>query len=369
MAKAFPIGLDIGNTVVRLLQLGGSPQDLRVLEAARFVIPPELRQDPERRRQAVIEGIRSALRERKFRRRDVVMALSERELAIRNIRMPKTPDEELATAVNWEAQNKFPFDTATAVIQHLRAGEVHQGDKVFDEVIVLAVPRAEVERRVQLATDLKLSLVSLDVEPCAVFRCSERFLQRQGDEETVSVLVDIGSRTMIVIARGRQIVFIKTIPLGGDVLNRSVAESLDLSSTEAEALRRRLARRAKPDAGEAEGPDRVRVAVADAIRPHVEDLANEIALCLRYYGVTFRGARPEAITFSGGEAHAPDLPQILGQRLGVEAKIGDPFRGVAIGHLGPVLDRRGCLGEWTTAFGLSLKGIYLAEQAEGSCAA
>jgi len=85
--------------------------------------------------------------------------------------------------------------------------------------------------------------------------------------------------------------------------------------------------------------------------------------------VTFRGARPEAITFSGGEAHAPDLPQILGQRLGVEAKIGDPFRGVAIGHLGPVLDRRGCLSEWTTAFGLSLKGIRLAEQAEGSCAA
>jgi type IV pilus assembly protein PilM len=290
-------------------------------------------------------------------------------MAVRNVRMPKLPEEELATAVNWEAQNKFPFDTATAVIQYLRSGEVRQGDKVFDEVILFAAPRSEVERQIRLAADLSLDLVSLDAEPCAVFRTYERFLRRREDEDVVTVITDIGLRTTVAVARGRQIVFIKTIPLGGEVFNRAVAESLELSLGEAEALRRRNGRRAKTEDGEQEGLDRVRLSVSDAIRPHLEDLANEIGLCLRYYGVTFRGPRPEAILFTGGEAHDPDLPRMIADRLGVEAQVGDPFRAVAIEHLGPILDRRGCLSEWTTAFGLSLKGTYLAERAEAGYAA
>lgn len=369
MARVFPIGLDVGTTVVRLLQLGGTERDLRVLQAGRFAIAQELRTDPQRRRQAIVEGIANLMRERRFRSRELIIGLSDKELAIRNIRMPKMPEEELPTAVNWEAQNKFPFDTATAVIQSLRAGGVRQGDKILDELILFAVPRAEVEQEIQLAADLGLDLVSLDPQACAIFRTYERFLMRREDEGVASVFADIGSRTTIVIAKGRRIVFIKAIPLGGEVFNRSVAECLDLSATEAEALRRRIARRAKEERGKPDEPDRVRRAVADAIRPQLEDLANEIGLCLRYFGVTFRGPRPQAITFTGGEAHDPDLPRILGERLGIEAKVGDPFRKVATDHAGPVIDRRGCLSEWSTVFGLSLKGAYLAEQAAAGHAA
>jgi type IV pilus assembly protein PilM len=175
-----------------------------------------------------------------------------------------------------------------------------------------------------------------------------------------------------VIARGREIVFIKTIPIGGLVFNRAVAECLELAVTEAEALRRRIGRRGclstapvLPD----EQHQRVYRAVADAIRPHLEDLANEIALCLRYYAVTFRGARPEKITFTGGESQNAAIPATLGERLGVEAVAGDPLRGVKIDHLGPVLDRRGRLSEWTTAFGLSMKGLHLADQLPAGYAA
>jgi len=362
MAKVFPIGLDIGTGMVRLLQLGGAERDLRVLQAGRFAIPQEVRADPQVRRQVLVEGVATLMRERRFRSREVVIGLSDRQLAVRNIRMPKMPEDELPTAVTWEAQNKFPFDTATAVIQSLRAGEVRQGDKVLDELILFAVPRTEIDEQIRLAADLGLDLVSLDPQVCSIFRTYERFLRRREDEDVICVFVDIGSRTSVVIARGRQIVFVKTIPLGGDVFNRSVAECLDLSVVEAEALRRRISRRARGDTAHPEEPDRVRRAVADAIRCQVEELAGEIGLCLRYYGVTFRGARPRSITFTGGEAHDPDLPNLLGDRLGVRVEVGDPFCGVGIEHLGSILDRRGRLSEWSTAFGLSLKGARLAEQ-------
>ena len=60
---------------------------------------------------------------------------------------------------------------------------------------------------------------------------------------------------------------------------------------------------------------------------------------------------------------------MLAERLGVEVQVGDPFRGVRTDHLKRVLDRRGCLSEWTTSFGLSLKGLALAEPLQAGWAA
>lgn len=364
--RPLPIGLDIGTTTVRMLQLGGGPRDLRAVDAAKFVLPAEVKNDPAKRRAFLVDSLRRQLKECRFRGREAVMALSGGELATRNIRMPRMADEELAAAVNWEAQNKFPFDTATAVIQHVKAGEVVQGDQALDEIILFAAPRAEVEAKIQLAAEAGLELVSLDAEPASVFRGFERYLRRREDEGTVSVFVDIGAETTLVISRGRDLVFVKTIPIGGAVFNRAVAECLELSTSEAEALRRQMARRQDvsdaPDAAEADA-DRAGRAVADAIRPHLEDLANEIGLCLRYQGVTFRGPRPEAATFTGGEAHDSRLVAMLGERLALPPCVGDPFRGIRTEHLGPVLDRRGVRAEWATAVGLALKGIALAEAA------
>ena len=98
--KKLPIGLDIGTTAVRLLQLGGSNRDLRVVEAAKVVLPSEAKADSNRRRECLVTSIRRLIREHRFHGREAVMALGAGELAIRNVRMPKLSDMELTTAVN-----------------------------------------------------------------------------------------------------------------------------------------------------------------------------------------------------------------------------------------------------------------------------
>jgi len=351
-----PIGVDIGLTAIRVLQLGGTPRDLRVMDAARIAVPQEVRADPTRRRAFTVESVRSAVRKGKFRGRAAVMALGPSQVSARNIRLPRMSAEELATAVNWEAQNKFPFDTATAIIQYLRAGEVRQGDRLLDEVILLAAPRAEAEEALRLAAEIGLNLVSLDAKPCALFRGFERYLRRRVDGEVVTALVDLGAHTTVLVARGREIEFLKTIPIGGVTLNRAVAECLDMAAAEAEGLRRHLGSRRGSDD---EAADQVARTVADAVRPHLEDLANEIALCLRYHSVTFRCPRPQAVTFSGGESNNPDIVAALGERLGIEVRVGEPLKGIETGHVGPVMDRRSGLAEWATVLGLSLKGFCL----------
>ena len=59
---------------------------------------------------------------------------------------------------------------------------------------------------------------------------------------------------------------------------------------------------------------------------------------------------------SGSEGN---IPEMLGQRIGLPVIVGQPFRGINTGNLGPHVDRRGMLSEWTVAFGLSLKGAFI----------
>ncbi len=357
MAHRLPIGLDIGTTAVRLMQLAGSGRRLRVLDAAKAAIPPYAEREAGPRREAVVECVRALLKDRHFRGHDVVLALDPAQVAIRSIRLPPTPEEELPTAVKWEVQNKFPFDMATAVVQYLPAGHVRQGDRTLQEVLVLAVPRQDVEARVHMAAEAGLHVVSVDASPCALWRTFERYRRREEDRDVVTAIVDLGARTQVVLARGRDIVFVKTIPIGGTLLNRAVAERLELAATEAQALRRRLAKRLDRD----DPQEPVRRAVADAVRPHLEDLAAEIGLCLRYHSVSFGGPLPGEIIFSGGEAHDPTVPQTLAARLDVQPTVAEPLAGIEVGRVGPGVDRRGATSEWTVALGLSLKGLSLAE--------
>jgi type IV pilus assembly protein PilM len=160
----------------------------------------------------------------------------------------------------------------------------------------------------------------------------------------------------VVITRGRDVLFIKNLARGGVSFNETVAARLGLALDEAAALRLKVSH--SSDAGEKIDPA-TRQAVLDALRPEIDELAEEINKCLRYHSVTFRGSRPERLTFVGGETHEGSLPALLGERLCLPAVIGQPFRGIDTANLGPDVDRRGMLSEWTVAFGLSLKGAFL----------
>jgi type IV pilus assembly protein PilM len=359
--KVLPIGVDIGTCSVKMVQLSLSGGGCSVVACARAELPDLAGLAPEARETALVARVREALKAHKFRGNDCISALLDSEVHIRNIRVPCVREEEMDGVVAAEARSKFPFNTDQAVLNYMVAGEVPHGEDARLEVILFAAPREAVELHVARLHRMGLMPASLDVQHCAMFRTFERYLRRREDEDDVNVFVDLGGLTKVVITRGRDVLFIKNIEKGALAFNEAVAARLNLGLSEAKALRRRAAK--SPEGGQAadgEGCDpEIRQALFDAIRPEVEELADEINKCLRYHTVTFRGARPNYLTFIGGETHEGNIPTMLGERLGLPVVIGQPFRGIDTSRLGPDLDRRGMLSEWTVAFGLSLKGAYI----------
>src|SRR5579863_7929949 len=117
-----PIGLDIGHDSVKLLQLEIVGDSLRVYAAARQVLEVSSHADPDLVKHKAIEAIIEMMRGGEFQDRQVVASLPRQIVHVKNLRLPPMPMAELATAVQFEAKNVFPFDTAEAQVDFVPAG-------------------------------------------------------------------------------------------------------------------------------------------------------------------------------------------------------------------------------------------------------
>lgn len=375
--KFSPIGLDIGTKGVRMLQLGKEDEKLFVSSIAQRSFPPALAEnklDHETRRRLAIETVGEILKTDSFHGRKVVSCLRADELYVKSIRLPRMSDEELSQAVMWECQERFGFEVSPDRAYYIRAGQVKEGSETRDEIILLAVPESTITAHVEMLSKMHLTPLHIDAEPLALFRAHQRFLQRAEDNASVNVLVDIGlSKTTIIIAKGKRILLIKIIDIGGCKFNESVSEELHMTYSAAAELRGRLMgnppvvgenqsrnKTSLPEGTDNVTPprsDQIRWPISDAIRSQVEALAHEVSLCLRYCSVTFRGLRADRITLTGGQAYDRELVKLMKEYLDCDCTVTRPLLGIDLSRIKMETDRRSELTEWSVATGLALKSL------------
>jgi type IV pilus assembly protein PilM len=357
-----PIGLDLGLDSIKMLQLqvrqtpltvDGQPGNptLAVVAAAKHPLPEAARKNPAKRAQLAAETIRRMFAQQPFVGRNVIAALPREIVHVKNMRLNLVPEHELEAAVRLEAKMVFPFDLSQATMQFLPAGQVRQGSETRQEVIVLAALNTDVDDYLEQLNKIGVTVNSLDTEITGLFRSFERFIRREHDCQTVQMLVDIGARqTQVIIAKGRDISFYKPVNIGGLHLLDAVSRKLGITIDEAKALRERLL-----ESGD-DRRDPVRQAVFDATRNVAEELGREMAMCLRYYSVTFRGRGPARLRIVGGEASDPQLHAIFKSILSIPVESAQPLFSVDTSKMRSI-DRTGRMSQWALAMGLCLRNV------------
>ena len=364
--KAGPIAIDFGSHALRVMQLGGDARRIEVIAAACHVYPSPARGAAHPAGE-VVEALRAILRGQKFVGRKTVSALGERQLLVKNIRLPEMPETDLASAAHFEAGDRIKALGDDAEIRFIVAGPVPGDAEPQQELIVLAAPALVLRERIELLTEAGLESEGIDAAPCAMFRPFERYLRRSEDQDQINVFVDVGwSGTRIVVTKGDRIVFTRWFEVGGATFNRLVASSLSLDVAKAGELRRRAAEvRSGTDDHDAEIDATTLKSVDAAVSPAWEKLGKEISLCLRYYAVTFRGARPDAVTCVGGESLNAVHLEHLSEVTGLRCRVGSPLRNMTFVDALPVYEGRGPMADWTTALGLSMKPVRRAVKKAG----
>jgi type IV pilus assembly protein PilM len=404
-----PIGLDIGRNSIKMIQLATNGGHIGILAADKVRV--EANGNGGKGRGFVISAIKRMLAEGNFCGRDVVSYLPNDRLKITSVRLAETETDKIKQALRMEVGERLGLDPDRDVINYLVAGNVQDGGRSKNELILFAASDETIRSHIEMLEEAQLRPVAIDTVPCALFRCFERSLRREEDREQTVVFVDVGSQfTTVVFGRGGEINFTRQIAIGGEKFNREISSKLGVSIDEVEILREKLrtestikaemglgmsesnstwqssevAVRQKEQNGNGHSAEDIqlpgyglglrrderafealcrnpldvstRQVIVDAISAAVEELAREISLCLRYYTVTFRGKRVERAVLSGEEGNEKILFDVLKRQLPIEIEIAQPLGGLDMTNVNFDSDRRGLLCEWAVAVGLSLKG-------------
>src|SRR5262245_39147280 len=275
-----PIGIDIGARSIKLVQFSGDRS--RIIDTGRVEVPPAPEQaSPADQVTRIADALRRGLADREFRGREAVCCLSERQMFLQSLRVPKQTGLQLDRLVAQEAAGRVPFGMDEAELRFVEAADVRQGDQTLREVIIFAVQRSVLQQALGIVEQAKLKPVAIDVEPVALVRSYAAQYRRDDDRQARALLVHIGySRTAALIAQADELLFVKYIDVGGQQFDQAVARHLKMDLHEAIGLRKHNGDRR----ADMQDPEVAR-SIAEAIRPVIERLTNELSMCVRYHSV------------------------------------------------------------------------------------
>ncbi len=355
-----PIGIDIGSSGVRMVQFRHRRGRLSLIASTKIERDGSDPQLSDANCVSIANEIQQRVGATGFIGRDCVLSLDDRLLRIRAIRQVAMNDDEVTRAISHDARQRLGFkdDDGDLEVDWIRAGEVRQGDQSNDEIIIVGTRLEPLEQLILELAGQGLRPQAVEPGFLAAGRCFSRRYRRTSDMDVVRLLVDIGrTSTGVSLLRGSHVVFHKPLAIGGDRMTRAAAERLGIEPSTVHDLRRQ--RKVASLSGREESPLEYRVdrAIFEAVRPIMDELAHELSLCLRYYGVTFRGARPERCVVIGGEAGEPRLIEFLKDTLHLTTEVGQPLEHVDRAGLAGCPDREIAGPEWSVAAGLCMSPL------------
>jgi type IV pilus assembly protein PilM len=316
-----PIGVEIGSSGIKLLQLSAMHRGLTVIAAARQHFPANSNTAsfPDA---LVVRSLRQMLADAPFVGRNVIASLPSHLVQTRTVRVSLADPRGQEAAAREETAELFPFPLREASVRVLHAGQVRQGSEQFNEMIVAAVRDEESRAFLQLLQDAGLEPEALQLQPLAVYRAVARLSHR----DQVQAVVQLGaSRSTVIVGRGTRVSFVKSIEIGSAHLQQAISRKLELSLEEASQLRQRFS---DADAASDWRRDPVASAVYDATRALVEELAHQASVCLRYYAISFRGQPIESVQIVGPNSNDPHLRAALAAATSLPIETPDLFRDI-----------------------------------------
>jgi len=336
-------GLDIGSSSIKLIELTGKA-DKPVLKMFGLAVNPvgNIETENENERVQIAQAVRKLVNDAGVKQGKVVAALPESKVFTRVIDMPKLSESELASAINWEAEQYIPIPVADVKLDYRvldQDGASEEGKGM--RVLLVAAPLTVVNRTVALLELAGLEPLTLETEVLSLAR------SLVGTDITMPVLlVHLGAKTTdMCIVEKNEVAFTRSVLTGGNALSRAVANDLNLQITQAEQYKRTYGL----DAAQLQGK------VRGVLVPVFRSLVGEVRKAMYFY-TTSRKGKVGRIILSGGGAYLPQITAELAREVGVEVILGDPFGKVVMSERQK--KRIGGIGSvFSVAVGLAMRAL------------
>ncbi|MEK7061500.1 MAG: type IV pilus assembly protein PilM [Patescibacteria group bacterium] len=308
------IGIDIGSKIIKIVELEKEAKGFNLLASGAVgyqgILPQNAKDDKEL--VALSDVVRKLHKEAHVRGKEVTIALPESLVFTRTIKFPPLSDQEVASAVKWEAEQYVPIPIAEAIIEH-QIIERSQGVNAGVTVLLVACPRTLVETYIKLIAGAGLTVVGAETEVLALCRSL-------APETGTFLLLDFGAQsTDIAITKNGMVNFSRSIPTAGDAFTRVISQNLGIENQQAEAYKKTYGLSSSLE-GKVKG----------SLLPVFNIVAEEIKKAIHFYQAEEKGEVPKSIIVSGGTSSMPEAISSLSNLLEIEVVVGNPFAKVMV---------------------------------------
>lgn len=256
------------------------------------------------------EVIKSCVDSAKVSTDKCVISLIESQVVIKLIQLPNLTDKELSAAINWEAEQYIPLPIKDVNLQFTIISRPPEGQAGKMDVLLVAAPKRVVNKYLTVAKDANLTVESLETESTALTRA----LTNPSDPATI--IISLGAvSTELIVARGGNVLFTRSIAAGGVNLTRAIMAEFNLPTAQAEQY--------KHTYGIME--DKLSGKLAAVLKPILDILIAEILKAVEFVHGHIRDSTISRIVICGGGAYLPGISEFLTQRASLEVSLGDPW--------------------------------------------
>jgi len=339
------VGLDIGSSSVKAVELGKKGSSLQLLNLGFENLQTDTIVDGQIMELNNVSNVISQIfSEHQIRTSRVCAGVSGHSVIVKNIVLPQMSSEELQESFSWHAEEHIPFDIADVNLDY----ELTSRSEDALHVLMAACKSdkiANVKQAIQLAGKHP---VIIDVDAFALQNCYEvNYRPRPGE---IVALLNIGAATMnINILNGTRSVFARDASVGGSQYTSLLQRELGLSYEQAESVKRGMP---LPEGTEPRPIQPIIETVSEA-------LALEVKKTVDFYRATAQDeAGIQKILLAGGGSKLPGLAEFLGRKFEIPVEVFDPFRQIEVDSRKFDPDyMREIVPEMAVAVGLALRGV------------
>ena len=330
-------GMDLSDLSIKILKLKEKNGKFQISSFGTQSIEPGVIEggeikDEEKLSFFIKEALKNVKGE-KIKTKYVVCCLPEEKSFLQVILMPRMPDEDLASAILFEAENYLPISLDKVYFDWEKIPSSLSSQTI--EVLICAFPKEIADSYLRALKRANLEPIAFEIESMALARA----LISEKEKDSCVLILDIGeTRTTLAIFSKNSIRFTLTIPISGKILTELISKNLGISFAEAENLKR------KSGLGDVrfhlkyENLEKTfkikKREVFDAVLPALVDLSQQIKKTITFFETHEQKFSPrekvQKIIISGGGANLKGLREFLELQLGLPVEFGNPLSNISL---------------------------------------
>ncbi len=232
------LGVDIGSQSIKIAEVRLQGKSPAVTALGMAPTPPgAVDQTGMHDAESVAQALKALIASSGASVADVVVSIAgQGSVLVRTLEVPAMNEAELKQHMDWEITRNIPFAEST-VVNDFKAFPPEPTNPQNMDVVLAISPQSAIDNLIAAVKKSGRRPAAIDVEPLGIARALTLGYSQEFQGKSVCV-VDVGHKTTAInVYKDGKLQMPRSVPIGGEMMTRSIADTLGVDFEQAEHMK------------------------------------------------------------------------------------------------------------------------------------